>query len=104
MMAKTWEIRGLFGNEYAMENAVEELKKHKGFEYAVLDRRNLSVRLTRRDEKLEALIRRTFEIHHGFVESEAPLGDYDSKREAVRQKKLKEFEEKKKRAQQKSQH
>lgn len=100
MLAKKWEIRGLFGNEYAMENAVDDLKKHQGLDYAVLDRRNLSVRLAKRNEELEGVIKRTFEIHHGFVESEAPLGDYDQKREAVRAKKLRDFEAKK-RAQQK---
>jgi hypothetical protein len=100
-MVRTWEIRGLFGNEYALEKAVEELKKeNEGFDLVVLDRRNLSVRLNKRNEKLESIIRRTFEIQHGFVESEAPLGEYDEKKEAIKQKKLKEFEEKKKRAQQ----
>ncbi|HUI85994.1 MAG TPA: hypothetical protein VLY21_02420 [Nitrososphaerales archaeon] len=95
-MAKVWEIRGLFGNEYAMENAAEELKKQSGLELAVLDRRNLSVRLAKRNGELEGVIRRTLEIHHGFVESEAPLGEYDRKREAIRQKKLRDFEVKKK--------
>lgn len=95
MLAKTWEIRGLFGNEYAMENAVEELRKQQGLDCAVLDRRNLSVRLRRRNPELEGVVKRTFEIHHGFVESEAPLGEYDQKREAVRLKKLREFEAKK---------
>jgi hypothetical protein len=104
-LAKTWEIRGLFGNEFAMEGAADDLKKQKekGFEFEVLDRRNLSVRLPRRDGKLEGLVKRTLEIHHGYVESEAPLGEYDKKREAIRQKKLKEFEEKKKRTQRKAQ-
>lgn len=96
-MGKLWEIRGLFGNEYAMETAIEELKKHEGFEYEVLDRRNLSIRLQRRDEKLEGTIRRTIDIAHGFVESEAPLGEYDRIRQEVKLKKLKEFEAKKKR-------
>ena len=87
-MTGTWEIRGLFGNEFAMEQAVEELKKHQGFEWAVLDRRNLSVRFAKRDAETEEIVKRTFEIHHGFVESEAPLGDYDVKKEAAKQKKL----------------
>lgn len=95
-MARLWEIRGLFGNEYAMEQAVEELKKHKGFEWKVLDRRNLSVRLPQRDEETEEIVKRTFEIYHGYVESEAPLGEYDSGREAERVKKLKEAEAKNK--------
>jgi hypothetical protein len=94
-MAGTWEIRGLFGNEFAMEQAVEELKKRKGFEWTVLDRRNLSVRFVKRDDEMEEIVKRTFEIHHGFVESEAPLGDYDTKKEAAKQKKLRKEEKKK---------
>lgn len=93
-MAKAWEIRGLFGNEFAMEQAIEEFKKHKGFEWAVLDRRNLSVRFVKRDAEMEEIVKRTLEIHHGFVESEAPLGDYDTKKEAARQKKLRKEERK----------
>jgi hypothetical protein len=93
-MAGIWEIRGLFGNEFAMEQAVEELKKHKGFEWTVLDRRNLSVRFVKRDAETEEIVKRTFEIHHGFVESEAPLGDYDAKKETARQKKLTKEEKK----------
>jgi hypothetical protein len=86
-MARQWEIRGLFGNEYAMEGAVEELKKYGGFEQVVLDRRNLSVRMDKRDERTEGIVKRVFEIHHGFVESEAPLGEHDAKVEALRKKK-----------------
>ncbi|MBI3859339.1 MAG: hypothetical protein HY296_03750 [Thaumarchaeota archaeon] len=93
-----WEIRGLFGNEYAMEQAIEELKKHKGFEWEVLDRRNLSVRFSSRDPQTESIVRRTFEINHGWVESEAPLGRYDQKRKEERQKKMKKDELKRKRA------
>jgi hypothetical protein len=93
-MGKTWEIRGLFGNEFAMEQAIEELKNHKGFEWAVLDRRNLSVRFARRDAKTEEIVKRAFEIYHGFVESEAPLGDYDAKKEAAKQKKFRKEERK----------
>ncbi|MDG6902269.1 MAG: hypothetical protein JRM80_09960 [Nitrososphaerota archaeon] len=93
-MGKVWEVRGLFGNEYAMEQAIEELKRHQGFEYVVLDRRNLSVRFPSRSEATEAVVKRTLEIYHGFVESEAPLGDFDKKRKAEREKKLKNDEEK----------
>ncbi len=96
-MDRVWEIRGLFGNEYAMEIAIEELKKHEGCEYEVLDRRNLSVKLRRRDENLEGIIRRAIDIAHGFVESEAPLGEFDRIKQEVKLKKLKEFEKKKKR-------
>ncbi len=96
-MAGVWEIRGLFGNEYAMELAIEELKNHKGFEWAVLDRRNLSVRFGKRDEETEGIVKRAFEIHHGYVEHDGPLGEYDKIRSAERSKKLKREEEKAKR-------
>jgi hypothetical protein len=92
-----WEIRGLFGNEYAMEQAIEELKKHKGFELAILDRRNLSIRLAKRDAATEDLVKRTLEMYHGFAEHEGPLGEYDRKRREELEKKLKK-EEKKSRA------
>jgi hypothetical protein len=95
-MARLWEIRGLFGNEYAMEQAVEELKKYKGLEPVVLDRRNLSVRMAERNEETEGIIKRTLEIHHGYVESEAPLGEYDTKRRAMMQKKIREAEKRRK--------
>ncbi len=87
-MAK-WEIRGLFGNEFAMGRAIEELKKHEGYDWQVLDRRNLSVRLPKRDAKIEGIVKRTFEICHGWVESEAPLGKYDKVRQSEKEKKLK---------------
>jgi len=97
-MARDWEIRGLFGNEYALETAVEELKKHEGVECQVLDRRNLSVRLKGRDDSLEGIIKRAIEIAHGYVESEAPLGEFERTKQRLKEKKLKEFEEKKRRA------
>ncbi|TLY04261.1 MAG: hypothetical protein E6K95_02775 [Thaumarchaeota archaeon] len=97
-MARDWEIRGLFGNEYALETAVEELKKHEGVQCQVLDRRNLSVRLKGRDESLEGIIRRAIEIAHGYVESEAPLGEFERTKQRLREKKLREFEEKKRRS------
>ncbi len=96
-MGKAWEIRGLFGNEYAMETAIEELKKQEGLECEVLDRRNLSVRVKQRDERLEGVIRRAIEIAHGYVESQAPLGEFDRMKQRQREKKLKELEEKKRR-------
>lgn len=95
-MGRVWEIRGLFGNEYAMEKAVDELKKHQGFEYVVLDRRNLSVRFPSRKKETEAIVKRTLEIYHGFVESEAPLGEFDRKKKMEKEKKLKKDEEKRK--------
>src|SRR6267143_2714231 len=92
-----WEIRGLFGNEYALEQAVEELKKHKGYEWVVLDRRNISIRFPKRDKEVEEMVKRAFEIHHGFAEHEGPLGEYDRLRKEEREKKVKKDEEKQKR-------
>jgi hypothetical protein len=92
-----WEIRGLFGNEYAMEQAIEELKKHQGCEWKVLDRRNLSVRFVKRDREAEEMVKRTFEMYHGYAEHEGPLGEYDRKRREESEKKHKKDEEKKKR-------
>ena len=76
-MARTWEIRGLFGNEFTMEQAVEELKNHKGFELTALDRRNLSVRFAKRDAEAEGSVKRAIEMYHGYVQHEGPLGQYD---------------------------
>ena len=92
-----WEIRGLFGNEYAMEQAIEELKKHEGFEWTVLDRRNLSVRFAKRDAAAEGVVKRTLEMYHGYAEHEGPLGEYDRMRQEEKDKKLKSDEEKRKR-------
>ena len=97
-MAGTWEIRGLFGNEYAMEQAIEELKKQNGVECAVIDRRNISVRLVKRDKNTEEIVKRTLEIHHGFTEHEGPLGEYDRQRRQEREMKAKKAEEKRRRA------
>ncbi len=94
-MTVMWEIRGLFGNEYAMEQAIEELKKHKGFEWVVLDRRNLSVRLSKRNHDTEELVKRAFEMYHGYAEHEGPLGEYDRQRREEKEKKRKQDEEKK---------
>jgi len=91
-----WEIRGLFGNEYAMEQAIEELKKHKGFEWTVLDRRNLSVKFAKRDPEVEEVVKRTFEMYHGFAEHEGPLGEYDRERREEKEKKAKKDEAKRK--------
>lgn len=91
-----WEIRGLFGNEYAMEQAIEELKKHTGFEWAVLDRRNLSVRFPKRDNDAEEIVKRTLEMYHGYAEHEGPLGEWDRMKAKEKAKKLKKEEEKKK--------
>ena len=96
-MTAMWVIRGLFGNEYAMEQAFEELKKHKGFEWEVLDRRNVSVRFERRDHDTEEVVKRTFEMYHGYAEHEGPLGEYDRLRRQEREKKAKSEEEKRNR-------
>jgi len=92
-----WEIRGLFGNEYAMEQAIEELKKHQGYQWSVLDRRNLSIRFEKRNAETEELVKRTLEMYHGFAEHEGPLGEYDR---LIREQKEKKFqkEEKKRRS------
>jgi hypothetical protein len=95
-MARLWEIRGLFGNEFAMEKAIDELKKHKGFDWIVLDRRNLSVRMKERNKVKEDLVRRTLEMCHGYVESEAPLGVYDSQKESEKRKKIRQDEKNRK--------
>jgi hypothetical protein len=84
-----WEIRGLFGNEYAMEQAIAELKKHKGFEWEVLDRRNLSVRFAKRDRDTEEMVKRAFEMYHGFAEHEGPVGEYERLRQEEKEKKAK---------------
>jgi len=89
-----WEIRGLFGNEYAMEQAIEELKKHQGYQWEVLDRRNISIRFERRDAETEELVKRTLEMYHGFAEHEGPVGEYDRQRREERKKKLKNEEKK----------
>ena len=90
----SWEIRGLFGNEYAMEQAIEELKRHSGFEWVVLDRRNLSVRLSKRDPVTEEVVKRTFEIYHGYPEHEGPLGEYDAMKRSEREKKRRQEDKK----------
>jgi len=89
-----WEIRGLFGNEYAMEQAIEELKKHQGYQWEVLDRRNLSIRFDKRDAETEEMVKRTLEMYHGFAEHEGPLGEYDRQRREDLAKKLKKEESK----------
>jgi hypothetical protein len=94
-MAGFWEVRGFFGNEYAMEGAIDELKKLKGIEYEVIDRRNLSVRLRTKDEELRNLVKNAIVISHGFVEADSPLGMYEETMKKERAKKLREFEKKK---------
>lgn len=102
-MPGEWEVRGLFGNEYAMENAVDELKKlEKVPSFRVLDRRNLSVVMQERDSTTRELVKNIIKIAHGFVEADAPLGQYDKKKAEIKRKKLKEYEEKRKAAKSKT--
>lgn len=96
-MAKLWEVRGLFGNEYAMENAVEEIKKLKDVQYKMLDRRNLQVVLRQNDESTKALIKNIIKIAHGYVEGEGAPGEIDKEKQKRRLEKIKEDEEKRKR-------
>ncbi len=101
-MPGDWEVRGLFGNEYAMESAIDELKKlEKVPEFKVLDRRNLQVVLNKKDSKSRDLDKNEIKIEHGYVEADAPLGQYDAKKAEVKRKKLKEYDEKVKAASQK---
>ncbi|MDA4136642.1 MAG: hypothetical protein OK449_06575 [Thaumarchaeota archaeon] len=101
-MPGDWEVRGLFGNEYAMESAIDELKKlEKVPEFKVLDRRNLQVVLNKKDSKSRDLVKNVIKIAHGYVEADAPLGRYDAKKAEVKRKKLKEYDEKVKAASQK---
>jgi hypothetical protein len=100
-MSGDWEVRGLFGNELAMENAVDELKKMENApEFIVLDRRNLSIIMSKRDVKTRQLVKNIITIAHGYVEADAPLGQYDAKKAEIKRKKLKEYEEKRKKASQ----
>jgi hypothetical protein len=96
-MARLWEVDGIFGNELALENAVDELKKLQGIEFEVRDRRNLRIVMGGDDEETRGLVRNVITMAHGFVESDAPAGEYDRKVEKKRRAKLKELEERKKR-------
>jgi hypothetical protein len=100
-----WEVRGLFGNEYALERAVDEIKKmDKAPEFAILDRRNLKVVLSKNDSKTKMLVKNIITIAHGFVESDAPLGEFDKKKAEQKAKKLKAEEEKRKKEKAKARH
>jgi hypothetical protein len=99
-MPGDWEVRGLFGNEYALEGAVDELKKLESVpEFKVLDRRNLQVVVSRDDTKTRGLVKNVIKMSHGFVEADGPVGQYDAKRAEIKRKKMKEYEEKRKAAQ-----
>ncbi|MGA2198647.1 MAG: hypothetical protein ABSG45_01780 [Nitrososphaerales archaeon] len=98
-MPGDWEVRGIFGNEYALENAVDELKKlDKVPDYKVLDRRNLQVVVSKSDTNTRDLVKNVITIAHGYVEADGPLGRYDAARAEIKRKKLKEYEEKRKAA------
>ena len=95
MAGGDWELRGLFGNEYALERAVDEIKRmDKAPEFKVIDRRNLQVVLSKSDTEKKRLVRNIITIAHGFVESDAPLGTLDKKRAEQKAKKLKAEEQK----------
>ena len=97
MAGGDWEVRGLFGNEYALERAVDEIKKMENSpEFTVLDRRNLKVVLSKNDSETKRLVRNIIIIAHGFVESDAPLGAFDKKKAELKAKKLRADEEKRK--------
>jgi hypothetical protein len=105
MARADWEVRGLFGNEYALERAVDEIKKmDKAPEFKVLDRRNLSVVLSKNDAETKALVRNIITIAHGFVESDAPVGAFEKNKAEQKAKKLKDEAEKRKREKAKAQH
>lgn len=94
-MPGNWEVRGLFGNEFAMESAIEGLRKlEKIPDFKVLDRRNLQVVLNKNDSRGRELVKNVIKIAHGYVESDAPLGQYDAKKAETKRKKMKEYEEK----------
>lgn len=94
-MPGNWEVRGLFGNEFAMESAIEGLRKlEKIPDFKVLDRRNLQVVLNKNDSRGRELVKNVIKIAHGYVESDAPLGQYDAKKAEIKRKKMKEYEEK----------
>jgi hypothetical protein len=76
----------------------------KAPEFAVLDRRNLKVVLSKNDSQTKMLVRNIITIAHGFVESDAPLGMFDKKKAEQKAKKLKAEEEKRRRAKAKAQH
>lgn len=105
MAGGDWEVRGLFGNEQALEHAVDEIKKMgEPPEFTVLDRRNLKVVLSKGDSETKTLVKNIITIAHGFVESDAPLGAFDKKRAEMKGKKLKAEEEKRKRKAQGAKH
>lgn len=104
-MPGNWEVRGLFGNEFAMENAIDGLKKlEKVPDIKVLDRRNLQVVLNKNDTKSRDLVKNVIKIAHGYVESDTPLGRYDAIKAEKKAKKMKEYEEKVKATTQQKKH
>ena len=94
-MKPRWEVDSLFGNEYAMESALEELKKVKDIEFRVLDRRNLRIMLKDDDIEVRELIKNIIKIAHGFVENDGPVGELDRKIEKKKREKVKIMEAKK---------
>ena len=76
MAGGDWEVRGLFGNEYALERAVDEIKKmEKPPQFMVLDRRNLQVVLSKNDAETKSLVRNIITIAHGWIRERRPCRD-----------------------------
>ncbi len=78
-----------------MENAIEGLKRlDEAPQFKVLDRRNLQVILPTKDQKKRELIKNIIKIAHGFVEADAPLGNYDKEKEELKRKRAEDHEKK----------
>jgi hypothetical protein len=96
-MAGDWEVRGLFGSEFALDHAVEEIQKmQRPPTFEKLDRRNLQVVLSKGDPETKKLVRNIITIAHGFIESDAPLGTLEKKKAEIKAQRLKKDAEKKK--------
>lgn len=91
-----WEIIGLFGNEYALDNTIEDLRENGIDNVVKLDRRYISVRFEKRNKEMEEKAKRIIEINHGFIEAEAPLGEYDKQLRKAKMEKVKKEEKKRK--------
>jgi hypothetical protein len=91
-----WEIIGLFGNEYALDNTIEDLKENGIDNVVKLDRRYISVRFEKRNKEMEEKAKRIIEFNHGFIEAEAHLGEYDKQLRKAKIEKVKKEEKKRK--------
>lgn len=68
-----WQLTAVFGNEWALERALQKLAGEKNASYQVADRRTLTVRLRRKDEALRERVVDLIRAAYGHVEEE-PLG------------------------------